>query len=271
MSIYSHSKLSTFEQCPFKYKCRYIDKLKPDFEASIEAVLGKAVHETLEWLYENVTKKNPLPNLDSVVEYYLERWEKNFSDNAKIVSQNLSAKDYLNQGIQYVISYYLKHQPFDDGTLHLELEVKLDLDKTGRYKMVGFIDRLAMNKKTGEYEIHDYKTGSLPNKEKFKEDRQLALYSIAIKEMFGTDKKVCLIWHYLAHDQKIESSRTQQELDELKNKIINLINKIEETTSFPPNPSILCNWCEYKSHCPAFKNNPPQKNFFREKQGKLSF
>lgn len=270
MPVYSHSKLSSFEQCLFKYKCRYIDKIKPDFDASIEATLGKAVHETLEWLYQNVIKNNSVPPLDDVVEFYMQRWEKNFSSQAKIVSQVLSPKDYFNQGLQYVINYYIKHQPFDDGTMHLEMEIKLDLDTTGKYKMVGFIDRLAFNRKTGEYEIHDYKTGKLPPKEKFKEDRQLGLYSIAIKEIFGKDKKICLIWHYLAHDQKIESSRTQEELDELKNKIINLINKIEETTEFPPNPSILCNWCEYKSNCPAFKN-PPQKNFFREKQGKLGF
>ena len=30
--IYSHSKLSTFEQCKLKYKYRYIDKIKPDVE-----------------------------------------------------------------------------------------------------------------------------------------------------------------------------------------------------------------------------------------------
>ena len=128
---------------------------------------------------------------------------------------------------------------------------------------------MALNRKTGEYEIHDYKTGKLPSKEKFKEDRQLGLYSIAIKELFGQDKKICLIWHYLAHDQRIECSRTQEEFDALREKIVHLINKIEETTKFPPIPSVLCNWCEYKSYCPAFKNSTTRGTFLREKQGKL--
>ena len=35
--IYSHSRLSTFEQCPFKFKLRYIDEIEPEIEKTIEA------------------------------------------------------------------------------------------------------------------------------------------------------------------------------------------------------------------------------------------
>ena len=51
MVIYSHSRLSTFEQCPFKFKLRYIDKIIPEIENTIESFLGGIVHETLEWIY----------------------------------------------------------------------------------------------------------------------------------------------------------------------------------------------------------------------------
>jgi len=48
--------------------------------------------------------------------------------------------------------------------------------------------RLVKNIQTGEYEIHDYKTAnSLPRQEDIDNDRQLALYAIAIKELFGKD------------------------------------------------------------------------------------
>ncbi|MEJ2267603.1 MAG: PD-(D/E)XK nuclease family protein, partial [Nanoarchaeota archaeon] len=98
-----------------------------------------------------------------------------------------------------------------------------------------------------------------------------ALYSIAIKELFGQDKNVLLIWHYLAHNMKIISQRTNKQLEKLKQQIIQLIDKIESTTEFPPNKTILCNWCEYKSICPLFahqrklcefqnKNNLNQEN-----------
>lgn len=50
MPIYSHSRLSTFEQCPNKYKLHYIDKVETEAEQSIEAFLGSRAHETLEKL-----------------------------------------------------------------------------------------------------------------------------------------------------------------------------------------------------------------------------
>ena len=37
MAVYSHSKLSAFEQCPLKFKYRYIEKKTPDIEKTIEA------------------------------------------------------------------------------------------------------------------------------------------------------------------------------------------------------------------------------------------
>ena len=58
MIVYSHSKLSTFEQCPLKYKLRYIDKIKPEIEKTIEAHLGSSVHDTLEWIYNSVKENS---------------------------------------------------------------------------------------------------------------------------------------------------------------------------------------------------------------------
>jgi putative RecB family exonuclease len=250
--IYSHSRLSTFEQCPLKFKYRYIDKIIPEVEKSIEAHLGSSVHDTLEWLYIEVKNGN-LPTLDDTIVYYSEVWQKSYKSSMIIVNQELTAKDYFNKGIQFLVDYYTKHQPFQDGTLELEKEIRLSLDSEGKYKILGFIDRLVYNPITGEYEIHDYKTANtLPSQENIDNDRQLALYAIAIKELFGQDKEVCLIWHYLAHDKKICSRRTNQQLELLKQETLDLIRKIESTTEFPHTKSALCGWCEYKQMCPAW-------------------
>ena len=40
MTVYSHSRLSCFEQCPPKYKLNYIDKVETEVEEGIEAFLG---------------------------------------------------------------------------------------------------------------------------------------------------------------------------------------------------------------------------------------
>lgn len=252
MVMYSHSRLSTFEQCRLRFRLRYIDKVVPEVETSIEAHLGSCVHNALEWLYVEKQKGN-LPTIEETIKYYSENWQTNYKENICIVKKELTAKDYFNKGIKFLLDYYLKHQPFNDGTIELEKKIIIDLDGTGKYKIQGFIDRLVYNKETKEYEIHDYKTAnSLPTEEKVATDRQLALYSIGIKDLFGHHHNILLTWHYLAHNIKICSRRTEEELEKLKREIINLIDEIESTKDFPAQKSILCDWCEYKSMCPMF-------------------
>ena len=252
MTIYSHSRLSTFEQCSLKYKLRYIDKIKPEIEKTIEAHLGSSVHDTLEWIYNSV-KENPekAPNLDEIISHYIKVWQKGLTEDILIVKKQFTPKDYLNKGIQFLADYFQRHFPFQDGTIECEKEIIINLDENTQIK--GFIDRLVYNIEKGHYEIHDYKTANtLPTQEKMDQDRQLALYSIAIKEMYGKDKEVVLIWHYLAYDQKIISRRTEEQLEKLKEETKKLIEDIRETKVFLPNKSILCEWCEYKSLCPEW-------------------
>jgi len=201
-----------------------------------------------------------LPTLDDCIMYYADKWQEGYTDKIKIVKQELTAKDYFNKGIEFIINYYIKHQPFNDNTLEIEKKVIITIGENKEHKLQGFIDRLVHNKEKDEYEIHDYKTANtLPTQEKIDKDRQLALYAIAIKDLFGQEKEIKLIWHYLAHNTKITSKRTNHELENLKEEIIELINKIENTTKFPSQKSILCGWCEYKTMCPEFGGEPPQK------------
>lgn len=252
MAVYSHSKLCTFEQCPLKYKFRYIDKIKPAIEETIESHLGKAVHDTLEWIYNSI-KENPenIPNLDDIMHYYVKSWQKDLTDDVLIVRKQYTYSDYLNKGIQFLADYFQEHYPFKDGTIECEKEITIKLDENTQIR--GFIDRLVYNIEKGHYEIHDYKTANtLPTQEKMDKDRQLALYSIAIKEMYGEEKEVILIWHYLAYNHKIISKRTQEQLEKLKDETKKLIHEIEQTKEFIPRKSALCDWCEYKQICPEW-------------------
>ena len=256
MIIYSHSKLETFEKCKLKFKFQYIDKIIPEIGQSIEAHLGSIVHSTLEWLYNQAIQKN-IPTLDQIISYYSEKWQEEFKEDIVIVKKELTEKDYFNKGVGFLIDYYTKYSPFEEKTLATEQRIEVNL--TDKIKLIGFVDRLVDNLEKNEIEIHDYKTGnSMPTKEQINDNRQLALYSLAIKELFGQDKDVCLVWHYLAHDLKICIRKTKEELENLKRDILNLIKQIEETKEFPSNKSILCNWCQYKDICPEFSPHSPQ-------------
>lgn len=258
MKIYSHSRLRTFEQCHLKYKYKYIDKIIV-IKESIESFLGKIVHSTLEWLYTQV-KNNKIPAIDEVITCYTTKWQENYNPRIVIVKKELTATDYFNKGIQFLTNYYTKHHPFDDNTIEIEKRIIISLDKLGEYKIRGFIDRVVHNLNDNRYEVHDYKTSNfLPTQESIDNDRQLGLYSIAIKDLVGKDNEVLLVWHYLAHNTKIHSKRTNEQLQKLKDDTIALIKQIEATKEFPSNKSILCDWCEYNSMCSEFKNKSQDK------------
>jgi len=268
MAVYSHSKLSTYEQCKYRYKLRYIDKVPSPVEKSIEAHLGTCTHDALEWLYNEVQKKR-VPELEEVLEKYLSRWQEDYKEDFIIVKKDLTAENYKDKGIKFILDYYLKHKPFTDGTLEMEKRIWVTLHPKSSHKIIGYIDRLVYNKEKDEYEIHDYKTANyLPPQKKFDEDRQLALYGIAIKQLFGQDKSILLTWHYLNHNKQIFSKRTNEELEQLKKEVLNLIQDIEITEEFPSEKSILCDWCEYKTICKEFGNQLPEK--YRHEQTSLT-
>jgi len=267
MGVYSHSKLSTYEQCKYRYKLRYIDKIPSPVEKSIEAHLGTCTHDALEWMYKEVISGR-VPELNEVVEKYTSRWQEDYKDNFLIVKKDMKAEDYFNKGIKFLIDYYLKHKPFEDGTLEMEKKVWVELDPDSEHKIIGYIDRLVYNKEKKEYEIHDYKTAnSLPTQEKFDLDRQLALYAIGIKQIFGENTSILLTWHYLNHNKQIFSKRTNEELNKLKKDTLLLIHEIENNNEYPTNRTILCDWCEYKQYCKEFGNDIPKQ--YKEKQTQL--
>jgi putative RecB family exonuclease len=251
--VYSHSRLSTYEKCPLQYRFRYLDKIKRDTQG-IEAFMGKRVHEVLEKLYRDLMMSKR-PSLDELVATYHRRWNETFNHNVKIVRTEYTADHYRRVGERGLAGYYRRYEPFDQATtLGLEDPISLTLDEPGRYKVQGYIDRLARAEE-GVYEIHDYKTASyLPSDQGLRKDRQLALYQMAVEKRFRDVREVRLIWHYLVFDQELTSRRTPEEIERHRRLTIGLIDRIEETRTFPPRESALCRWCEYRDICPVQKH-----------------
>lgn len=131
------------------------------------------------------------------------------------------------------------------------------------------MDRIDISR-DNTYEIHDYNTSrNLPTQKNADEDRQLGFYQIAVQDKWKDAINVKLIWHYLIFDEDIVSSRTPEDLKNLKISTINLIDEIESrekelekhegdiyagTEIFMPNESNLCDWCEFPEHCPKRKH-----------------
>jgi len=249
--IYSHSRLSNFENCPLKFKYRYILKIKTDVEG-IEGFMGKRAHEVLERLYLAVGRGN-VPSHEQVMHRYRELWDEHFDeDNVRIVRSENSPLYYKELGERCLSDFYRRTYPFDaDQTLAIEKHVSFSLDDDGAYRMQGFIDRIA-RARDGAIEIQDYKTSArVPSQKALDQDRQLALYQMAVGRTYGEDRPVRLVWHYLQRNQTRTSTRTPEQLDELRHATIGLIDRIRAEDAFEPKPGPLCRWCEYSDRCPV--------------------
>jgi len=253
MPVYSHSQLATYETCPQKYKLSYIDKIEVETEG-IEAFMGSRVHEALEKLYRDL-KVTKLNTLEELVDFYHQSWEKNWNDLVQIVRKDYSAQDYRHLGEKCIADYYRRYRPFDHGkTLGLEEYIYFPLEEEKGYWIRGYIDRLTLAN-SSILEIHDYKTSNrLPSEEDVRSDRQLALYQMGVAEKWQGIQEVRLIWHYLTFDTEIHSSRTPNELHQLRRATLELIQSIEADRQFLPKEGPLCGWCDYQGFCPKRKH-----------------
>lgn len=254
MTTYSHSRVSTFENCPYQYKLRYIDKKKPEIPTTIEAFMGDMVHQSLENLYKRKKFKQRVAK-SSLIKFYRDLWIKNYSKDILIAKedQGLTSENYRKMGEKFLSDYYERMKPFEEMTiLGLETTDRMTLPDGNQWHVR--IDKLGCDS-AGNYFVCDYKTNArMKDQEEADSDRQLAMYSIWVKDKFKDAKSVKLIWHMLAFNKDAISERTEEQLEKLQNEIVDKIKEIESAKEYPTNVTALCNYCGFKSECPSFKH-----------------
>ena len=306
-NYFSYSQINSYQICPLQYKLVYIDGIKRKYE-SIESYMGKRVHGVLEWLYKPENKEKLINFDRICKEYdkdWIENWNSNiFVVNVKYNRKEkkyehplLSDKDlerkhnlFYSIGKECLSNYYKEYYPFDQSVFGRELELTfsvreyekknepkfdrvtgncIDEGKTLKeYPFKGIIDRIDKPYEQ-KWEIHDYKTGKRSkNYSQLKNDYQLALYQIGVKQNFKDVGEINLIWHSLRHSTNITISHTDKQLYTIEKKIVKVINSLQKAITnldnFKPKPdhskSTICNWCPVWNKCSA-KTGLPNPSF----------
>lgn len=274
MPTFSISRIGTYTDCPRQYKFAYIERPKVEFEDTVEAFLGSQVHEALEKLYRDKRHQKAL-SLGELLAAFNRAWSDKWSEKIRIVRKDYTAENYRLMGERFLGDYYRRYAPFEQGrVIGLETQETVPLDDGGMYQLHVRIDRL-VDMGDGLYEVHDYKTSSgLPGQDKLDQDVQLAAYSLWVRRRFKDFRRVRLVWHYLAFDKELDSWRTDEDLEKVRQELLKQIRTIEEATDFPPRVSTLCDWCLYRSLCPMWKHEAetstlPQNEYLNEPGVKL--
>ena len=266
MARYSVSQIQVYLQCPLKYRYRYVDKIPtPEFVETTDTLLGTLVHESLQNLYNNINIFKTPSKEEFIADYYNLRTkkEREMAENWwEILNHHsdLMIDDFKRRWEFYLSRYYDKHTPFKDiQVVSTEKQISFQLDEWINF--LWFIDRL--DKVWDTFVINDYKTNkNLPTEEKDQYVEQLTLYWLWIQQKYAKYFKNLKAKLYFLHfDIEDEWDITQEKLDEIKNKYLDIIKEIEQKKLqyamwskklFEANQSSLCSWCDYQTICPLF-------------------
>ena len=234
---FSHSRVECFKQCPYKYKLRYIDKIKTldDYDPQDPLKIGTAIHECIQ---QDIRK--------AIKNYYMQYPiinDLHVNEALKMFYMGNKARNLL---------------PLENA----KYEVKLECDK-----FIGYIDMLVPNE-DGTFDIYDFKYSN--NIDKYMDSNQLHLYkyysekllNIKIKKLYFVFIEKTMIRQKKTEDLREFRLRLKSTLENMNvqikevlynpDKVIEFINDeidLLECDDYIKNTSKLCDWCEYKEFC----------------------
>ena len=249
----SYSRLQSFKNCKAQYRFHYLDKLREE-GTSIEAYLGRRLHEVLEWLYAP-GEGRPKPGFDAVLGRFRRLWAQHWDDKIMIARSGWVTADYYQLGQRALAAYYRQHAPFDEPVEAVEQKISFTLEGAPHLAVVAIIDRLD-REAPGHWVINDYKSGKrmLPAAQA-QSDLQMQIYFLAVHAQHEGIRRIDVVWHYLQHNQQVALTDVQWNPERLTGALIRKGNALIDAENDPdglvPTESPLCGWCHYWDVCPA--------------------
>jgi RecB family exonuclease len=156
---------------------------------------------------------------------------------------------YRDHGRQVLAQYHLENAPAYRIPAALEFRFTIEVEGVQLSGVIDRMDRIP----GGGYEIIDYKTNRrLPPQSRIDRDLQLSVYHLAAKEVWGIEPER-LTLYYLLPGQRMTTTRTAADVDELRRRIATVAERIA-AGKFEPRQNPLCDWCEYQPLCPLFRH-----------------
>lgn len=203
MNKISYSQYSTWANCPWAWKLKYVDGHRID-DTSINTIFGTAIHlviqEWLDTLYnksESIAKTVYLHDTfkDKLIGLFKDKTILTENGEKVFLSDKKTLMEYYEQGCQiltYVQNNYKKIFPTSNTTLY-GIEYELNAEVRPGVKYVGYIDIVTYNKATKKYVLYDLKTSRSGWTTDQKRDPtkvgQLLLYKRFFAEQVGVEEK----------------------------------------------------------------------------------
>ncbi len=243
------SKVAAFTNCPLAFRFSQIER-RPE-PPSPQAVKGTLVHAALErlfWQHPSGERSRAAAS-----EALAEAWEE-LQDETEFMDLGLGADEaatFLADAEKLVSNYFELEDPDAARNVAVELGVETMVDGM---RLRGIIDRLDMGP-DGSLIVVDYKTGRAPS-ERYERGSLSGVqtYALLCESVLGqAPAEVRLL--YLRQPLSISSAASDQTIRGQRKRATAVWSAIEracEGEDFRPNVGPLCDFCHFKTSCPAF-------------------
>ena len=242
----SPSRASDFKHCPQLFKFRAIDHL--EVPATPAQARGTTAHLALQRLFDDPPAgRTPERLFDLFRAAWVELRDEEYPDLFEDVE---AERQWGIASMEILGNYFGVEDPSRIEPLDRELDM---LEELGDITIRGVLDRI--EEEPGGLVITDYKTGKAPPEQyALPAFFALKIYALLIRKRLGrTPTSVRLLYLNGPTEYRIDVSDTQLDAMERQlNALWRAINRAIETNAFPTRTGRLCDWCQYRTVCPAF-------------------
>lgn len=253
----SPSKLLAWLDCPRRYRMQYLERPKPAArQPRAHSSVGVSTHNALRDFWDLAPVERTPSAVQRLVRHsWIDVGFRDPDQSARWLARTTGR-----------VTAYLRGIDRDRQPLGLERTVSL---RTSRLAVTGRLDRL--DDRDGDLVVVDYKTGRARlTDDDARTSLPLALYAVAAAGMFRRPCARVELHHVptgevLAHQHTCESlqrkvAEAESIASDLRRADADYAEKGVESPFFEPRISPICQWCDFRAHCPTGQRVGPEKS-----------
>jgi CRISPR/Cas system-associated exonuclease Cas4 (RecB family) len=221
----SFSRLSDYEQCPLKFKQKYIEKSYPDDSNNPAFAKGNAIHKQLEdyVVYLSSTDKDNKPSMTTVTQAVTPMIDKLYTaSNGNIFPEKQIAVDQNWEACTWFDPpHVVKYRAIIDCLVFLNDEELLIIDwKSGK--------------------VREYEDGPTT---------QLKLTAVILFSLYPKIETITSSYMFVEHKKTVSVKFSRDQLEDMRAAFDDAHKTVNLATDFPHKKNRYCNWC-LSTDCP---------------------
>jgi putative RecB family exonuclease len=237
----SFSRIDSYDNCPRKFRYAYIDRLPS--VPSPHLSFGTSVHGALEAFYDR--KLPSCPTEEELLGFLFEHWD----TSGFAATPREEQLEFYRHAQDVLRRFHRRAAP--DYRLPAATEAWFSLPIGHEAVVVGSIDRVDVDD-DGRFHIIDYKTNrKVKDRRRVAGSLQLAIYALACRHLYGSLPATVSL-DFVVPGVTVTVGIDEIDLDAARQAILDTAAAVR-AQHYEPTPNPLCDWCDFRSVCPAWE------------------